>query len=183
MLSAGMSVQRLILVVEWSVVARGAVDPRRRSGRRSGVPSRAWSTACGPSPSDPGSSSPCRSLEGGGLVGEVAAGPDGRADEGVDTLDRVRRADRLADLDVEGEEGREFGPPGVRPQVHDRRVVRPPFSCSSSVLARSINIAINCLASLISRNSVCQLVPEAVGDQWRCGWRCQMTAPPCPKTW
>lgn len=41
------------------------------------------------------------------------------------TLDRVRAADDLAALDVEGEEGLELGP-GVRPQLHDRRIFLTP---------------------------------------------------------
>lgn len=64
-------------------------------------------------------------LEGRGFVGEVPAGPDGLADTGVDGLDRVRRADHLADLDVEGEEGNELGP-GVLPEPDDRRVLLAP---------------------------------------------------------
>ncbi len=64
-------------------------------------------------------------FEGGGLRGEVAAGANGLADPRVDALDRVRAADDLAYLDVEGEEGHELGP-GVRPQLHDRRILLAP---------------------------------------------------------
>ena len=63
----------------------------------------------------------------GGLVGEVPAGADGPADEGVDALDGVGGADDGADLGVEGQDRHELRP-CLLPQPDDRRIpVAPSF--------------------------------------------------------
>src|SRR6266516_6118904 len=64
-------------------------------------------------------------LEGGLLVGEVAAGLDRAAEAGVEAFDGVGGGDDGADLGVEVEEGDELGP-GVLPQPDDGRVAGLP---------------------------------------------------------
>ena len=61
-----------------------------------------------------------------GLLGrEMAPGADGAPEPGVERLDRVRREDHAANLDLEREERHELGPRRL-PQAHDPRVLGAP---------------------------------------------------------
>src|SRR6266852_2100260 len=68
-----------------------------------------------------------QAFHGGLLVREVAAGPHRATEASVQTLDRVRRVDDLADLGAVGKEGHELGP-DVLPQLDDRRVALAPLA-------------------------------------------------------